>query len=128
MSGSWFFCINSCPPMWNLQQVISSTWWDTLKLIYFIAINFSILWLLQVPIWFFLPCKVLAILFELGSSTTFEWVPTPLGIWIYVMPNVWRSTSWNQMNNMIMIMIMNRWKAFRSLKCLGMIVQNVLEI
>ena len=35
-------------------------------------------------------------------------------------------TSWNQMNNMIMIM--NRWETFGSLKYLGMIVQDFLEI
>jgi len=51
---------------------------------------------------------------------------TLLDIGISVRPSVWRNTSWNQINSMTMIT--NRWEAFGSLKYLGMIVQDFLEI
>jgi len=45
---------------------------------------------------------------------------TLLDIGISVRPDVWRNTSWNQIDSMIVIR--NGWEEFASLKYLGMIV------
>jgi hypothetical protein len=51
---------------------------------------------------------------------------TFLGIRISVGSDVGRNTSWNQVNNMIMIS--SRWETFGSIKYLGILVKGLLEI